>query len=148
MAAQNTASTEAPTATTIRSRRNSAPYDEFGGAAFGAVVVNIRSFPLGPWWNRARNGTGWHWMALGTPRSDCAEARGQQWAAEDAGSVARHQLQMAARSPLDGAHPRGDDGQRAQALAAGGCREQAESEGEEGRGEHQGEQRVQPDLDP
>jgi hypothetical protein len=37
-------------------------------------------------------------MALGTPRSDRAEARGQQWAAEDAGSVARDQLQTAARS--------------------------------------------------
>src|SRR3954453_12985179 len=47
MAAQKTASTEAPTATTIRSRRNSAPGDEFGGAAFGAVMVNIRSFLSG-----------------------------------------------------------------------------------------------------
>jgi len=37
-------------------------------------------------------------MALGTPRSDRAEARGQLWAAEDAGSVARRQLQTAARS--------------------------------------------------
>src|SRR3954447_27074206 len=94
MAAQKTASTEAPTATTIRSRRNSAPGDEFGGAAFGAVVVSIRSFLSGC------GGIGHETEldGIGHATQRPCEARGQQRAAEDAGGVARHQLQTAARS--------------------------------------------------
>src|SRR3954447_25914730 len=105
MAAQKTASTEAPTATTIRSRRNSAPSDEFGGVAFDAMVVVIRSFLsgcAGIGYETELDGTGHATQRpCGTPRSaggggGCRERRpapapdGRQEQPHQAQRIAHH----------------------------------------------------------